>query len=707
MFIIVAEKPSVAMTIAKVLGNYTTRKGYLEGEEYICSWCLGHLADFAPPEEYDPEYQDWKFEDLPIIPEKWKLVIGQDKEKQFDVLDGLLKRQFEYVVNACDAGREGELIFQRVYELSKCILPVRRLWISSMEDEAIRHGFEQMRMGEEYRDLQNAALCRARADWLVGMNATRAFTTTYYKKLIVGRVQTPTLAMLVQRQEEIDSFRSEPYYKVFAEAEGIRAVSENIREKERAEDMVGSCNGSDLIAEKIDRSIKKSSPPRLYDLTALQKDANRIYGYTAKDTLSYAQKLYEAKYITYPRTDSRYITADMEDSVRQLAEGIPDLFAGYAGISLGNGFSRIINDKKVSDHHAILPTMSIYDEEVFDIPEEPSNILFMICLQLLKAISDPCEYEEIKVRFQCGGYRFTAGGKQILKKGYRAFENGGTGSDGSDPEEDTGTLPVTDIQEGMIFHKVKARYEQRSTRAPRPYTEDILLAAMESAGRGEFDDDTERKGLGTPATRAAVIERLISCGYARREGRIIRATEDGKILVGLMPEILTSAKLTADWENALLQMEKGKADPASFMDGIREMIMKILEECRKVPAEERSRFQAVETAGNCPVCGSPVCIGKKNYYCSNRDCGFVIWRDLAFIRSMKKMVDDKMAEELLAKGKTYIRDLYSSKTKKTFPATLVMKVADGKAQFSLEFPHKDKEPDEKTGKDGKKRNFKW
>ena len=349
------------MTIAKVLGNYTTRKGYLEGEEYICSWCLGHLADFAPPEEYDPEYQDWKFEDLPIIPEKWKLVIGQDKEKQFDVLDGLLKRPFEYVVNACDAGREGELIFQRVYELSKCILPVRRLWISSMEDEAIRHGFEQMRMGEEYRDLQNAALCRARADWLVGMNATRAFTTTYYKKLIVGRVQTPTLAMLVQRQEEIDHFKSEPYFKVFAEAEGIRAVSENIREMEKAEEMVGSCNGSDLIAEKIDRSIKKSSPPRLYDLTVLQRDANRIYGYTAKDTLSYAQKLYEAKYITYPRTDSRYITADMEDSVRQLAEGIPDLFAGYAGISPGNGFSRIINDKKVSDHHAILPTMSIYD----------------------------------------------------------------------------------------------------------------------------------------------------------------------------------------------------------------------------------------------------------------------------------------------------------------------------------------------------------
>lgn len=694
MFLVIAEKPSVSQALAKVLGAGKREEGYLSGEDCIVSWCLGHLAEFGTPETYDARYKNWEFADLPIIPERWELSVAKDKKQQFQVLKELLTRNdLDYVVNACDAGREGELIFRWVYELSGSQLPVKRLWISSMEECAIREGFAHLKDGSEYANLREASICRAKADWLIGINATRAFTTQYYKRLTVGRVQTPTLAMLVERQDKINGFQKEAYYKVEVEGNGICAVSESIREEAESTALQELCNGKTAVIHKVEKSQKKKLPPRLYDLTTLQREANRIFGYTAQETLQELQELYEARLVTYPRTDSQYITADMEQTARVLLEMLPEMLPFLAGKSMGNHVDRIINNEKVSDHHALLPTKEAKEQDFEELSEKQQNLFGLIGQRLAQAVSEECIYEEKGVTLRCEEHEFYVKGKAMIQPGFKEIESTfrcvvkGAGDFEENLAEDTGSIPEG-IYEGMEIPDVTAKVRQHFTAPPVPYSEDTLLAAMERAGNHDFDEGTEKKGLGTPATRASIIEKLVSSGYARRKGKQILPTEEGTKLVSVIPDYLKSAAMTAEWENQLLLMEKGELDSQDFLQEITNLIQEILESCRDIPEEERYRFHSKESIGNCPVCGNPVYEGKKNFYCGSRECSFSLWKENRFLASMKKQVDKRMAVDLLSKGRTHVKDLYSQKTGKTFAADLLMKVEDGRANFSLEFPKK-------------------
>ena len=610
MYLVIGEKPSVSQTLAKVLGAGKRQDGYLSGADCIVSWCLGHLAEYVSPEVYDSRYEKWEFSQLPILPEHWQLAVARDKKKQFEVLKKLLNRpDLEYVVNACDAGREGELIFKRVYDLSGSRLPVKRLWISSMEDGAVRDGFAHLKDGREYGNLCEAAVCRAKADWLIGMNATRAFTTKYYKRLVIGRVQTPTLAMLVERQEKIDTFVKEPFYKVTLTGDGFTAVSENFKEETEARRLAESCQGEKAVIVKVEKKQKKTMPPKLYDLTTLQREANRFFGYTAQETLQELQELYEDKLVTYPRTDSQYITEDMEQSTMELLEVLPEILPFLEG-NMGYDVGRIINNDKVSDHHALLPTKESVKKGFSQLTEKQRNLYCMIGQRLAQAVSKECTYE------------------------------------------------------------------------------DTLLMAMETAGNKEFDAETEKKGLGTPATRAAVIEKLVSSGYALRKGKQILPTVDGKALTAVIPTYLKSAAMTAEWENRLLLIERGQLDGKEFLEGVTELVKTVMEGCKEIPEEELQRFHPREQIGICPLCGSPVYEGKQNFYCSSRECSFALWKENHYLSGMRKQLDKKMAVELLTGGRTHADDFYSRKTGKLFSADLLLDTSEGRVAFQMEFPKK-------------------
>lgn len=694
-FLVIAEKPSVAQSYAKNLSAYKREDGYLEGESCIVSWCLGHLAEYAQPEEYDPKYEKWQFDDLPILPEVWKLKVSKDKKKQFDVLKGLMNRSdVEYLVNGCDAGREGELIFQRVYNLAGCRKPVKRLWISSMEDAAIQKGFQTMKSEEEYKNLCMAAVCRAQADWLIGMNGTRAYTTRYFKRLVVGRVQTPTLAMLAERQERIEHFQKEAFYKVALTDGKLTVVSENIANEEAADLLAALCNGSTAVVTQMKKEDKKAFPPRLYDLTSLQREANRYFGYTAKRTLDMLQELYEEKLVTYPRTDSQFVTEDMKDSVEELVGKMPVLlpFVDYG--QLGHGIKRVINNTKVSDHHAILPTKEAVEKGIADLPADKKNLMMLICQQLVQATGEEYLYEQTDITVKCQEHDFKARGKIPVQMGFKevekAFKHLYVKAEPVEGKEKETSIPAG-YEEGMRLFPVKADKTTHYTSPPKPFNEDTLLAAMETAGNKEFDSETEKKGLGTPATRASIIEKLVSSGYAQRKGKQILPSTEGKELVKVMPEYLKSAVMTAEWENQLLMMEKGQITDTQFMGEITSLVRKILEVCREIPEEERRRFQtAREVIGKCPVCGCDVFEGKQNFYCSNRQCDFAIWKENRFLGSMEKNLDKKMARELLDKACTHVKGLYSKKKDMKFDADLLLTLEDGKARFHLEFPKKKK-----------------
>lgn len=694
-FLVIAEKPSVAQSYAKNLSAYKREEGYLEGESCIVSWCLGHLAEYAGPEEYDPKYEKWQFDDLPILPEVWKLKVSGDKKKQFDVLKGLMNRSdVEYLVNGCDAGREGELIFQRVYDLAGCKKPVKRLWISSMEDTAIREGFQTMKSEEEYKNLCMAAVCRAQADWLIGMNGTRAYTTRYFKRLVVGRVQTPTLAMLAERQERIEHFQKEAFYKVSLTDGKLTVVSENIANEEAADLLAALCNGSTAVVVQMKKERKKSFPPKLYDLTSLQREANRYFGYTAKRTLNMLQELYEEKLVTYPRTDSQFVTEDMKDTVEELIGKMPVLlpFVDYG--QLGHGVKRVINNAKVSDHHAILPTKEAVEKGISDLPADKKNLMMLICQQLVQATGEEYLYEQTDITVKCQEHDFKARGKVPVQMGFKevekAFKNQCVKAEPVDEKEKDTSIPAG-YEEGMNLCPVKAEKTTHYTSPPKPFNEDTLLAAMETAGNKEFDSETEKKGLGTPATRASIIEKLVASGYAQRKGKQILPSAEGQELVKVMPEYLKSAVMTAEWENQLLMMEKGQITDAQFMGEITSLVGKILEVCRDIPEEERRRFQAArEVIGKCPVCGSDIFEGKQNFYCSNRQCDFALWKENRFLGSMEKNLDKKMAKELLAKASTHVKGLYSRKKDMKFDADLLLTLEDGKPRFHLEFPKKKK-----------------
>lgn len=671
-YLVIAEKPSVSKSIAKVIGAYRQEDGYLEGGDCVVSWCLGHLAEYAAPEHYDERYENWRFEDLPILPAEWKLLVHNTKKPQFNVLRKLLRsKKFDYVVNACDAGREGEAIFRRVYALAGSKLPIRRLWISSMEDAAIQQGFENLRDGAAYDNLFAASECRAKADWLIGMNGTRAFTKKYGRKQTIGRVQTPTLAMLAERQAKIQNFVKEPYYKVELSGAGVVAASEQMAQEQDADTMQAACDGQCAVVGSIECKRVEKKPPKLYDLTTLQREANRYYGLTASQTLQALQELYEEKLVTYPRTDSQFVTEDMRKTVESLVLALDGTAADV---------SCVIDNSKVTDHHAILPTMQGAKCNKEKLSEIKQKILSLIIWKLVQAVQPLFIYEDVLVTVCCQGRNFTAKYKDVLQPGYTAKPVPFV-----EPEKDKEVPIPKKLEQGMVIPVVRAEKKQGFTSPPKVYTEDTLLSAMETAGNKEFEKDTEKKGLGTPATRAAILEKLVSSGYVQRKGKQMIPTEDGVAAIRNIPDYLKSASMTAEWENDLLRMERGEIKPHDFMQGIHGLIDKMLADLRQIPTVAAAPNHNKVSVGNCPVCGNPVHESKLSFCCADRSCKFALWKESRYLANMRKTLDKKMAVDLLKKGRTHVKDFYSMKKDKTFAADLVMRVEDGRAQYSLEF----------------------
>ena len=672
-YLVIAEKPSVSKSIAKVIGAYRQEDGYLEGGDCVVSWCLGHLAEYAAPEHYDERYENWRFEDLPILPVEWKLLVHNTKKPQFNVLRKLLRsKKFDYVVNACDAGREGEAIFRRVYALAGSKLPIRRLWISSMEDAAIQQGFENLKDGAAYDNLFAASECRAKADWLIGMNGTRAFTKKYGRKQTIGRVQTPTLAMLAERQAKIQNFVKEPYYKVELSGAGVVAVSEQMAQEQDADTVQAVCDGQCAVVGSIERKRVEKKPPKLYDLTTLQREANRYYGMTASQTLQALQELYEEKLVTYPRTDSQFVTEDMRTTVESLVLALDGQTVDV---------SCVINNSKVTDHHAILPTMQSVKCSKEKLSETKQRILSLIIWKLLLAVQPSFIYEDVLVTVCCQGRNFTAKYKDVLQPGYTAKPVPFV-----EPEKNKDVPFPKKMEQGMVIPVVQAEKKQGFTSPPKVYTEDTLLSAMETAGNKEFEKDTEKKGLGTPATRAAILEKLVSSGYVQRKGKQMIPTEDGVAAIRNIPDYLKSASMTAEWENDLLRMERGEIKPHDFMQGIHGLLDKMLADLRQIPTVAAAPYHNKVSVGNCPVCGNPVHESKLSFCCADRSCKFALWKESRYLANMRKTLDKKMAVDLLKKGRTHVKDFYSVKKDKTFAADLVMRVEDGRAQYSLEFP---------------------
>ena len=689
MYLVLGEKPSVAQAYAKVLGAKKRKDGYLEGNGWLVSWCLGHLAEYVSPEEYDEKYRKWEFEDLPLLPEEWRLAVAKDKKAQFAVLKKLLNRKdVDYVVNGCDAGREGELIFRRVYELSGSRLPIKRIWISSMEDTAIREEFAHLKDGTEYHNLYEAAVCRAKADWLIGMNATRAFTTKYFKRLVVGRVQTPTLAMLVERGEQISHFQKEKYYNLHLDCDGLEVVKEKLFDAGEAQRIKEACEGGTATVESCSSVEKAVHPPKLYDLTTLQRESNRYFGYTAKETLDFTQSLYEQKLVTYPRTDSQYLTEDMEQTARQAITMACEKYGFSSLYPQEPDVKRTMDNSKVSDHHAIIPTAELKGCDLQELSKGEQDILQLISVRLLCAGAQKHVFQETEVRVSCAGETFQTKGKAIQEMGWKAVEAAFRERLGTKSRKDGEERTIPTVTEGQTFHPVTASISEHYTTPPKPYSEDTLLSAMETAGNQEFDEETEKKGLGTPATRASIIEKLVSSGYAARKGKQLLATQDGADLISVLPEYLRSTAMAAEWENRLLQMEKGELGSTEFLEGIVELIDRMLLECDELSVEEQNRFYSRESIGTCPVCGSPVYESKRNFFCGNRECGFALWKENRYLSGMKKVIDKKMAAELLKDGRAYVPDLYSQKKGATFAAYLCLDTNDGKASFRLEFPKK-------------------
>lgn len=695
MKLIIAEKSSVGAAIAAALGAVNRKNGYIEGNGLIVSWCIGHLVGLADADSYDERFKKWRYDDLPILPDEWQYVLSPGKEEQFTVLKNLMEHSgISETVNACDAGREGELIFRLVYEMAGCTKPISRLWISSMEDTAIREGFGNLKPGIEYEALYQSAICRSKADWLIGINATRLFSVLYHKTLNVGRVQTPTLAMLVERDGKISSFQKEKYHLVRLELDGIGATSERVPDISEAEQMKTACHERQAVCVSLDKEKKTVKPPKLFDLTTLQREANRIYGYTAKQTLDYAQSLYEKKLITYPRTDSRYLTSDMADTaadVLELAAGLP-LFAGYPDFS--PDAAALISDKDVSDHHAIIPTMEAGKADLTALPVGERSLFFLICCKLLCGAASPHVYEAVTAVFECGGYRFTAKGKQVLMEGWKIFERLFRASLKEKPEDDTeDESDLPELTQGKIFARAAASIAEHYTTPPKPYTEDTLLSAMEHAGKDDMPEDAERKGLGTPATRASIIEKLVSSGFAERKGKSLIPTKDGINLITVLPEVLTSPLLTAEWEKGLSEIARGAADQRTFMEDIQKMAAELVNSYSHISENGQMLFAPQkEPVGLCPRCGEQVYEGKKNFYCGNRGCGFVLWKNDRFWLSRKKELTKKMAADLLKKGRVKVKGMYSEKKDTTYDATVILDDTGGKyINFKLEF-EKTKKP---------------
>lgn len=693
--LVIAEKPSVALALAKVLGAYQRQDGYMEGNGYLVSWCVGHLVGLAEPDAYDESYKKWSRESLPIIPGQWKWEVADDKRTQFKILKDLMYRSdVEELVCATDAGREGELIFRLVYYQAGCKKPFKRLWISSMEDEAIKDGFDNLREGSDYDNLYEAALCRSKADWLVGINGTRLFTTLYNNRLTVGRVQTPTLAMVVERNKQIVEFQKQKYFNLHLKDGTLEVHKEKIFDEQEANNILGKCNGADAVVKSIMKSEKSVNPPKLYDLTTLQRESNRYFGYTAQKTLDFTQSLYEQKLVTYPRTDSQYLTEDMNETAESMVLAVQMTFDFGTFPPMDYDVNRVINNSKVTDHHAIIPTAEIQKQDLSKLSQGEKDILLLISQRLLCATGEKQKISETEIKVECAGEEFQAKGKMVLDMGWKSYETEFRNRLKNKPKAEGKDVVLPLVAEGDVLHGVVATKTEHFTSPPKQYTEDTLLSAMETAGNDDFDEDTEKKGLGTPATRASMIEKLVASKYLERKGKQLIPTGAGINLVAVLPEKVKSAKMTAEWENALMEMERGKVKSEAFLTDINQWVNQLIADYGEVSEEEKKRFRSEklgkEQIGICPRCGAPVYEGEKNFYCSNRECKFCIWKETKWLSGMKKKVSKKMAESLLSKGRVSVTGLYSQKTGRNFDADLVLDDTGEYVNFKLEFPNNKK-----------------
>ena len=688
MNLVIAEKPSVAQSIAKVLGCNDKQDGYLSGGGYLVSWCVGHLVELAEPENYDSKYETWKKEDLPIIPDEFQYQIASSTRKQFKVLKELLHRDdVSCVTNACDAGREGELIFRLVYDEAKCNKPMKRLWISSMEDEAIRDGFAGLKDGSEFDRLYEAALCRERADWIVGINATRLFSSLYGQTLNVGRVMTPTLALTVAREAEIRAFRPEDFYTVILKTSIGDLGSKRFSDSDEAKTLLTKCMlAGKLTITKAEKKEKQEKAPALFDLTTLQREANKRLGYTAQQTLDYTQSLYEKKLVSYPRTDSRYLTDDMEAS-------LPNLIAKAEKVSGRKPTTEqdhhcVINSKKVTDHHAIIPTASVDKADLSDLPTGEREVLRLIATRLLEAVSSPCIYAEAVLEGECENERFGAKGKAVIDAGWKGVAK--ISEKKKDNPDDTPLGDISSLHEGDVIKIVQAVVKAGKTTPPKSYTEDTLLSAMEKAGSDETPDEAERKGLGTPATRAGIIEKLVRIGFIERKGdkktKYLVPTHKGEMLITVIPEAIQSASMTAEWEQKLLEVERESYSSEQFMGEIEDMVRDLVDTYEIVPDAEVLMKPVYAPLGKCPHCGADVIEKSKGFFCANKDCKFALWKDNRFFDSLSKKLTKQVAEQLLSRGRAKLKKCRSVKTGKTYDTTVVLSVSDnGTPQFTLDF----------------------
>ena len=695
--LVIAEKPSVAKSLAAVLGAANRRDGYLEGNGWLVSWCLGHLAGLADAATYNPDYAKWRYDDLPILPESWRFTIAKDKRDQFDVLRTLLRREdVTEVVNACDAGREGELIFRTVYCLAGCTKPIRRLWISSMEDSAIREGFANLRPGSDYDGLHQAALCRAKADWLVGINATRLFSVLYHRTLNIGRVMSPTLALIVQREAEIDAFKPVPFYTVVLELPGFSVSGERMVDKAAAQQLKTACQGGTATVKKVERKEKSEKPPALYDLTTLQRDANRLLGYTAQQTLDYLQNLYEKKLCTYPRTDSRYLTSDMAEGLPVLVNLVANAMPFRKGIAISCDAAAVINDKKVTDHHAIIPTRNIQEADLSALPVGERAVLELVALRLLCAVAEPHTYAETAVMVECAGAEFSAKGRTVKQPGWRALDAAyRAGLKNAEPDKETedkalpdgGRLP--ELAEGQSLPVAGAAVKEGKTTPPKHYTEDTLLSAMETAGKDEMPEDAERKGLGTPATRAGILEKLVSTGFLERKKSKkqvqLLPSHDAVSLITMLPEQLQSPLLTAEWEYRLGEIERGELAPEDFMSGISAMLQELVGTYQVIKGTEYLFTPPREVVGKCPRCGGEVAEMQKGFFCQDKSCNFAIWKNSKWWAMKRKQPTKAIVTALLKDGRARVTGLYSEKSGKTYDATVVLDDDGRYANFKLDF----------------------
>ena len=690
--LVIAEKPSVAKSIADVLGAKSRRDGSYEGNGYIVSWCIGHLLGLAEPQAYDEKYTKWRYVDLPIAPKEWKYTAAANTKKQLEILVDLMKRSdVGTIINACDSGREGELIFRLVYNHAKCTKPIKRLWISSMEESAISDGFRNLKDGAEYDGLYHSAKCRQQADWLVGMNYSRLFSILYNTQLRVGRVQTPTLAMIVEREQKIDGFVKEPFYVVGVSDGSFTAEREKVKDKHIADAISADCNGKAAVVKSVERKEKSVSAPKLYDLTTLQREANRLFGYTAAQTLNAVQNLYEQKIVTYPRTDSRFITEDMADGIPALVQSVAAVLTFDA--SVGNiSTSQVVNSAKVTDHHAIIPTPTMPKTDTSALPTAERNILMMICTRLLSAVSEKHIYAETVVTIDCGGEVFTAKGKIVTQHGWKSIEQAFMQSVGKYKNDEDKPLP--ELSEGQQF-TVTASVREGFTQPPKHYTEDALLASMETAGAEDIAEDVERKGLGTPATRASIIENLVKSGLLVRKDKQLLPTDKGANLVKVLPDAVKSPMLTAEWENHLKRIECGELSADDFMVAINRFVADTVKTHNAVPDDLKALFpssraaQAGETIGKCPRCGADVAEASKGFFCGNRDCKFGFFKESKFFTAKKKKLNRDIAKALLSEGRIFMSGLHSEKTGKTYGAAIILDdTGDGYPGFKMEFEKK-------------------